>query len=131
MRKLTESIHWTRGLEDLVVWVLAAEIGRVNGDFLWRGGRCLQACVLLLDFASTFDEHADEGLCVAVDRCDDVWRDRLGDGLVGDLDWMSGNAECNDNCRVEGHMPFGPSLFSVLLGVDTHSVYLDRHQMRR
>ena len=85
VRKLTESIQWTRGLENLIVWILVAEIGGVDGDFLWRGRWCLQARVLLLDFASPFDEHADEGLCVAVDCRDDVWRHRLGDGLVGNL----------------------------------------------
>lgn len=43
--------------------------------------------MLLLDLACSFDEGADEGFGVAVDGCYDVWRDGLGDGLVGDLYW--------------------------------------------
>lgn len=86
--KLAESIQLTRGLEDLIVWILAAGIGRVDGHFRWCQRRCLQARPLLLDFASSFDEGTDEGLGVAIDCCDDVWRDGLGDGLVGYLYWM-------------------------------------------
>ena len=76
-------------MDDFVFWILAAEIGRVDGYFLWwRWRRGLETGVLLLDLACSFDEGTNEGFGVAVYCCDDVWRDGLGDGLVGDLCWM-------------------------------------------
>ena len=131
MRKLAENIYWTRGLEDLVVRIFTAEIGRVDRYFRWRWGRCLQTRVLLLDFASTFDEGTDEGLCVAVDRCNDVWRDGLGDGLVGNLVPHVRRYRWKDWRRVGSSIPFGQSPSSALLDVDTHSACLDLRRMQR
>lgn len=57
----------------------------VDGDSVWCEGRSFESRPLCLYFASLLNESTNKYLSVAVDGCDDTWRDGLGDCLIRDL----------------------------------------------
>ena len=70
----------------IIIWIVPLKVSWVNlKPLLWRSWWRFECRPFMLDVSCPLNERSNECLGIAVDSCDDRWRDRLSEREVRDL----------------------------------------------